>query len=58
MFYYITKKYPNDKPFKSIKPIPKITQKLLGIKNIPLNKLKHHWSNALPLSELKKGGLN
>ena len=55
MYYYVTKKYPNDKPIKSMKSIPKVTQKLLGIKNVALYDLKHHWSAAYPLDwEMKE----
>ena len=54
MYYYVTKKYPNDKPIKSMKHIPKVTQKLLGIKNVALYDLKHHWSDAYPLNDSQK----
>ena len=53
MFYYINKNNNNAMPIKSIKPISKLTQKLLGLKNIPLNKLQVHWSEAKPLEKDK-----
>ena len=53
MFYYINKNNNNGTPIKSIKPISKLTQKLLGLKNIPLNKLQVHWSEAKPLEKDK-----
>ena len=52
MFYYINNNN-NGTPIKSIKPISKLTQKLLGLKNIPVNKLQVHWSEAKPLEKDK-----